>query len=129
MLEPVLGSASSERALIFILARGKGYATEISRFFVADLSPIQKQLDKLELGGVLISHTAGRTRFYEFNPRYPFLKELMGLLEKALSFYPEKERDSLLIEGEEASPGEKDLGNNTRQARGFRPDSFEEEWD
>lgn len=133
MLEPVLGSASSERVLIFILARGKGYATEIARFFATDLSPIQKQLDKLELGGVLVSHTAGRTRFYEFNPRYPFFKELKGLLEKALSFYPEKERDSLLIkdedQGEEASSSEKDPGNYTRQARDFHPDSFEVEWD
>ena len=133
MLEPVLGSVSSERALIFILARGKGYATEIARFYATDLSPIQKQLDKLELGGVLVSHTAGRTRLYEFNPRYPFLKELKGLLEKALSFYPEKERDSLLIkeedQGEEASPSEKDLGNYTRQVRDFHPDSFGVEWD
>jgi hypothetical protein len=97
MLEPVLGSTSSERALIFIFARGMGYATEISRFFDADLSPIQKQLDKLESGGILASQTAGRTRLYEFNPRYPFLKELKALLEKALSFYPEKERDRLLM--------------------------------
>lgn len=97
MLEPVLGSASSERALIFILARGKGYATEISQFFTTDLSPIQKQLDKLESGGVLASQTVGRTRLYEFNPRYPFLKELKALLEKALSFYPEKEKDRLLM--------------------------------
>ena len=97
MLEPVLGSASSERALIFILARGKGYATEISRFFATDLSPIQKQLEKLELGGVLVSQTAGRTRLYEFNPRYVFLEELKALLEKALSFYPEKEQNRLLM--------------------------------
>ena len=97
MLEPVLGSTSSERVLIFILARGKGYATEISRFFAAGLSPIQKQLDKLESGGVLVCQTAGRTRLYEFNPRYPFLKELKALLEKALSFYPEKEQNHLLM--------------------------------
>lgn len=97
MLEPVLGSTSRERALIFILTRGKGYATEISRFFSSDLSPIQMQLDKLESGGVLVSQTAGRTRLYEFNPRYPFLKELKALLEKALSFYPEKEQDRLLM--------------------------------
>jgi len=91
-----LGSVSNERALIFILARDKGYATEIARFFATDLYAIQKQLDKLELGGVLVSHTAGRTRLYEFNPRYPFLKELKGLLEKALFFYPEELQERLL---------------------------------
>ena len=97
MLEPILGSTSSERVLIFVLARKEGYAREIARFFETDLDPIQKQLEKLELGGVLVSRTAGRTRLYEFNPRYPFLKELRGLLEKALSFYTDEERERLLM--------------------------------
>ena len=88
---------SSERVLIFILARGEGYAREISRFFDTSLTPIQKQLDKLESGSVLVSRTAGRTRLYTLNPRYPFLKELRALLEKALSFYPDEVRDSLLL--------------------------------
>jgi hypothetical protein len=82
---------------MFILARVEGYAREIARFFETDLSPIQKQLEKLELAGVLVSRTAGRTRLYEFNPRYPFLKELKNLLEKALSFYTDEEREQLLM--------------------------------
>jgi hypothetical protein len=97
MLEPILGSESSERVLIFILARDQGYATEIARFFGSKLYAIQKQLEKFELGGVLVSRTAGRTRLYEFNPRYPFLKELKSLLEKALSYYPEAEQEKLLM--------------------------------
>lgn len=97
MLEPILGTESSERVLIFILAREQGYAREIARLFNTKLYSIQKQLDKLELGGVLVSQTAGRTRLYSFNPRYPFLKELKGLLTKALSFYPEVERENLLM--------------------------------
>jgi len=44
-----------------------------------------------------VSRTAGRTRLYSFNPRYPFLKELRSLLEKALSFYPEEEREELMM--------------------------------
>ena len=97
MLEPLLGSTSCERVLIYILARTEGYAREIARFFETDLDPIQKQLEKLEVGGVLVSRTAGRTRLYQFNPRYPFLEELRNLLEKALSFYTEEERDQLLM--------------------------------
>jgi hypothetical protein len=97
MLEPILGSVSSERVLVFILARDEGYAREIARFFETDLDPIQKQLEKLEFGGVLVSRTAGRTRLYMFNPRYPFLKELRSLLEKALSFYPEEVHERLVM--------------------------------
>ena len=97
MLQPLLGSESSERALIFLIARDEGYATEIARFFETDLYGIQRQLEKLELGGLLVSRTAGRTRLYTFNPRYPFLDELLALLKKALSFYPNNTKEGLLM--------------------------------
>lgn len=95
MLGPILGSVNSERVLIYILVREEGYAREIARFFGADPDSIQKQLAKLESGGVLISKKAGRTVLYRFNPRYAFLPELKSLLEKALRFYPEVERERL----------------------------------
>jgi hypothetical protein len=97
LLEPLLGSDSSERVLVFILARDKGYASEIARFFKTELYSIQRQLDKLERGSVLISEVAGRTHLYQFNPRYPFLPELRALLNKALSYYPEDQKERLLM--------------------------------
>ena len=97
MLESLLGSLNSERVLLFMLAREEGYATEIARFFETDLYAIQRQLDKLERGGVLVSRKAGRTLLYTFNPRYPFLAELKALLEKALSFYPPEVQERLLM--------------------------------
>jgi hypothetical protein len=42
---------------------------------------------------VLASRLKGRTRLYVFNPRYPFLKELKALLEKALQFMPKAEKE------------------------------------
>ncbi len=97
MLEPLLGSKGSENVLIFLAARGEGYPREISQFFGKDVSTIQNQLDKLELGGILVSHTKGRTRIYAFDPRYPLLSQLKDLLNKALSFYPKEEREKLLM--------------------------------
>lgn len=97
MIEVLLGSRNAEKVLIYIFSRQEGYAREIARFFDADLKSIQKQLDKLEAGGVLVSREVGRTRPYAFNPRYPFLRELTGLLEKALSFYPARDREELLM--------------------------------
>ena len=97
MIEVILGSKNVERVLIYIYARGEGYAREIARFYETDLLPIQKQLDKLEAGGVLVSREVGKTRPYVFNPRYPFLDELKALLEKALSFYSEKEREEFMM--------------------------------
>ncbi|NUM45716.1 MAG: winged helix-turn-helix transcriptional regulator [Anaerolineales bacterium] len=97
MLETILGSTNSERVLIFLIAREEGYAREIARFFDTTLAPIQQQLERLEFGGVLVSRSAGRTRLYSFNPRYPFLEELKALLNKALTFYPEELREDLVM--------------------------------
>lgn len=96
-LEPLLGSTNAERVLMFILARDEGYSRQIARFFDADPDSIQKQLTRMEASSILVSRSAGRTILYEFNPRYPFLPELKSLLEKALEFYPDKERERLLM--------------------------------
>jgi transposase len=98
MLAPLLGSKGSEKVLIFIAARGEGYAREISQFFEIDISTIQNQLDQFERGGILVSTTKGRTRLYTLNPRYPFLKEVKQLLDKALSFYPTDGREKLVMD-------------------------------
>jgi predicted transcriptional regulator len=109
MLETLLGSASSERVLIFLTARGEGYAREIARFFDTSLAPIQQQLEKLEFGGILVSRSAGRTRLYTLNSRYPFLAELKALLDKALTFYPEDLREDLIMNRRRPRRAEKPL--------------------
>ena len=76
MLEFLFGSVNKERVLVFLFARGEGYATEIARFFDTDLYGIQNQLDRLETGGIVVSRKIGRTRLYTFNPRYALLNEL-----------------------------------------------------
>jgi predicted transcriptional regulator len=95
MLKPLLGSDAREKVLIFLMARESSYPSEISAFFNMSISQIQSQLDGLETGGVLISKLVGRTRVYEFNPQYAFLKELKALLEKAFLFYPDSLQESL----------------------------------
>ncbi len=97
MLEVLFGSIAMERVLIFIYARSQGYAREIARFYETDLTPLQNQLKKLELGGILYCREIGRTKQYMLNPRYAFYKELTKLLERALDFLPKNERDKLKI--------------------------------
>ena len=98
MLEALVGSNNKERALLYLVARGEGYAREIARFFETSLAPIQKQLEILEYGGILCSRLVGRTRLYGFDPRFALLPELKAILEKALTFYPPEIRDKLLLE-------------------------------
>jgi hypothetical protein len=97
MLEPLLGSTNAERVLMFIAIRSEGYSTEIAHFFDTDVYGIQKQIEKFETAGILIAKQAGRTRIYQFSPRYAFIKELRALLDKAFSFYPSDEQERLKI--------------------------------
>jgi hypothetical protein len=97
MLEPLLGSLNAERVVLFVFARNQAYASEIASFYNTDLYGIQRQLEKFENGGVLVSKMVGRTRVYSFNPRYAFLKEIHLLLERALEYFSTEERERLLM--------------------------------
>jgi DNA-binding transcriptional ArsR family regulator len=96
MLEPLFDSPVKEKALQAILARGESYPRELARLFGLPVYTIQYQLRNLERGGVLYSRLRGRTRLYGFNPRYPFRKELLALLEKARNYYSVAERQTWL---------------------------------
>ena len=96
MLAALLGSVNKERVLVYLAARGRGYAREIGRHFSAPLYPVQRALDGLEAAGVLVSRMVGSTREYEFNPRYPARHELAALLDRALALYPQPLRESLV---------------------------------
>ena len=98
MLESLFGSINKERVLFFIYARSQGHARDMARFYSCSLTPLQRQLEILERGGVLVSSLVGRTRLYSFNPRYPLLSELSALIDRALTFYPEEERTRLQME-------------------------------
>lgn len=93
MLEGLFGSVNQEKILIYLLVREKGFGAEMARFYETDLSPIQKQLDKLELAGILVHEKVGRTLLYKFNPRYLFLPELKKLLNKAFTCLPPEHQE------------------------------------
>jgi hypothetical protein len=97
MLEALFGTVNRERVLLYLFARDEGYPREVAKFYGTDLRSIQNQFERLEVGGVLYSRLVGNTRLYAFNPRYPFLEELKALLDKALAFYPEIERERLVM--------------------------------
>lgn len=98
MLEAVVGSEGAERVLLFIAARGQGYALEIAQTFDMSVSNVQKHLERMERDGLLANEKIGRTRVYRFSPRYAFKEEVEALLNKALSVAPEALRERLLID-------------------------------
>jgi DNA-binding transcriptional ArsR family regulator len=93
MLEGILGNATAEKVLLYLEQYEEGYPTGIADHFEGvALSQVQRQLERLEAGGLLVSQLKGRTRLFTWNPRYAFLDEIRALLRKALRSLPEPER-------------------------------------
>jgi len=93
VLEGIFGNASAEKVLLYLEQYEEGYATAIARTFDdLSLNMAQRQLDRFERAGALVSTLKGRTRLYTWNPRYPFRPELRSLLAKALDLLPAAER-------------------------------------
>lgn len=90
MLEILFGNKNVEKVLFYLLLNEKCYAHELIKVFRCSLSPLQKSLEKLELAGILVSILEGKTRLFQFNPRYPFLNELKQFLQKAYDSLPEE---------------------------------------
>ena len=91
MFEALFGNATINKVLLYLCLSEEGYARQIAKNFSIPVNMVQKQLEKLESAGILKSRLIGRTRLYCWNPKYPFKKELLTLLNKALQYMPKRE--------------------------------------
>ncbi len=97
MIEAIVGSEGAERVLLFLAARGEGYASEIANFYDMDVSTVQNQLKRMERDGLLANKVSGRTRVDRVNPRDAFRAEVEALLSKALAMAPANLREALTV--------------------------------
>lgn len=90
MYQSLFGNAVAEKVLLYIANYGDGYISKISKVYSISPSQVQKQLVRLEAGGILSSRLTGNLRVFTFNPRLAIKKELLMLLEKELSLLPDE---------------------------------------
>jgi predicted ArsR family transcriptional regulator len=99
-LETLLGRTVA-RLLLYLVHYGEAYATGAAKDLCIAQSAVQRQLEKLEAEGFLVSKLAGRTRLYRFNPKGPAtskLKELVGVFYRGMQskererFFPTRRR-------------------------------------
>lgn len=92
MIEGIFGNRTAEKVLLYLERFEEGHAREIADVFDVSLSMVQRQLERFERTGALVSLKKGRTRLFTWNPRYAFRVELRGLLRRALEILPETDR-------------------------------------
>jgi hypothetical protein len=90
VLESLFGNPIIEKVMFFLLVNEKCYPSQLKNTFQSPLYSFQRALARLEKGGIIVSHSEGKTLIYQFNPRYPFLNELKAFLQKAYEFFPEE---------------------------------------
>jgi DNA-binding transcriptional regulator YhcF (GntR family) len=70
------GAATRTRVLIALSLLRSSYPRELARVLGAHLNSVRKALISLELDGLVVGRSVGRTRVYEFNPSYFAREEL-----------------------------------------------------
>lgn len=90
VLEAIFGSRSTTQVLLFLEAYGSGHATRMANTYEVSVMAMQRQLRRLEANGVLISHSVGRTRVFEFNMRNPTVRNLREFLSAELESLPDE---------------------------------------
>lgn len=98
MLEQLLGSKTADRIFLHLFHYGESYPSAVSKDFAISLSQVQRQFDRLENTGLLISKLSGKTRIYTFNPKSPFAKPFREIVRIAYETIPLAERTKLFAE-------------------------------
>lgn len=80
MLTVILGNQTAVAILCYLQEHKSGYANEIARSIHKPLNMVQKQLNKFEKGGLLLSRFEKRKKIYEWNRKNSFYKPLLQLL-------------------------------------------------
>lgn len=87
-LEALFGNRTAAKLMLYLYHYGQGYARGAAKDLGLAVSAVQRQLDKFEGAGLLVSTMVGNTRVYSFNPRQPAtskLKELVRVFYEAMS--------------------------------------------
>lgn len=91
----IFGGKVVSSLLLQLYHYNEGYASGIASDTSYALSAVQRQLQRLENAGILISRTAGKTRLYSINPKSAYATPLIALLKVAYDTLPLSERERL----------------------------------
>lgn len=90
---PMKVQSCIEKILFYLVVNEECYPSQLKKVFQKLLFSFQRGLVRLEKGGIIVSHRKGKTLLYQFNPHYPFLKELKSFLERAYYGFPQDIHD------------------------------------
>lgn len=95
MLETILGNTTAAKIMLYLFHYGEGYGSGISKDFGIAVNQVQKQLDRFEQGGILVSKNLGRVRVYSFNPKLAVVRKFQELIQVFYDAIPLEQKEQL----------------------------------
>lgn len=80
VLAELFGSRAAEAVLLHLYHYGESYGRAVSADLEVSLDSVQRQLNKFERSGVMVSKRQGRTLLYSWNPKSRVAKRLKDLV-------------------------------------------------
>lgn len=94
-LAELLGSKTAEKIFFYLHHYPEGHARGIAVNMGMGFSQVERQLKKYENIGLLISRKVGKSRVYQFNPRYIFHSQVKDMVIKLYNALPLLEKKEL----------------------------------
>lgn len=80
MLDKILGSESAMKIMLHLIHYGEIYPSAVAKDYQISLSGVQKQFQRFEEAGILVSKFVGKSRVYLFNKKSPVVKPFIDLV-------------------------------------------------
>jgi DNA-binding transcriptional ArsR family regulator len=94
MLDKILGSKTAQKIFLHLYHYGDSYPSGVAKDFKISLGQVQRQFDRFEDAGIIISKLQGRTRVYEFNLKNgAIVKPFKELVKVIYDSIPLKEKE------------------------------------
>lgn len=95
MIETIFGNTTAAKVMLYLFHYGEAYTSGISNDMGMARSQVQKQLDRFEAAGILVSKLMGKVRIYSFNPKVGVTKKLKDLIQVFYDAMPLEEKEKL----------------------------------
>ena len=96
MLDLILGSKTAQKIFLHLYHHGESYPSAVAREMKVSLGAAQKQFERFELAGIILSKRQGRTRVYQFNQKSgTIVKHFKEIIKVVYHSIPLRERQML----------------------------------
>ena len=98
MLEKILGSDTAMKIMFHLVHYGEIYPSAVAKDYQISLSGVQKQFERFEEAGILVSKLVGKTRVYFFNKKSPTVKPFMEFIKIYYDGLSLEDKEKIFVE-------------------------------